>query len=111
MTGTELMRIQVLDRLYNYQPEQSGAMAGFAYIVGGVDLDHDEQSLWVDVLHNLADKGLIMVGDSLNFDGYSALIKGRGRAEVEARRVSRANPGARRRAARDAVLAGSHHQR
>ena len=103
MSETKLRRIQVLDRLYDFRPG-SGEMAGFSYLIGGEHADFDEQRAWADVLTDLEREGMIMLSTGLNFDGYSALIKGPGRREVEDRRSRRSNVGLRRLAVRDAVI-------
>jgi hypothetical protein len=101
---TEPGRIQVLDRLYDFRPDNPAEMADISVMLNHSDVDPQDQVAWMDLLRGLDADGLITLSPALSFEGFAAVIKGPGRAEVEARRRRRADTGLRRRCARDAVI-------
>jgi hypothetical protein len=101
LQDTELKRIQLLDRLYDFRPRRASDLADVSTLIGPAPGEHDD---WLGILHDLADHGAIMLTSSMSFDGTRARLLDAGRAEVERRRERRQDRVARTEAARRAVL-------
>jgi hypothetical protein len=109
MNSVELRRIQLLDWLYDFKGEHDGEMAAIKDFLGD-EADDYTRSIMRDVLEDLARDDLIILALGFDFDGASALIKSRGRAEVEGRRTRRANRALRNIACRTAVIRWLYEQ-
>ncbi|PWR15088.1 hypothetical protein DKT69_12855 [Micromonospora sicca] len=89
MTDSEKRRIAILEFLYDHRPHQPGELASMVEFLGSEPDDHTED-LWRGTLRGLKRDDLIMLAESYEFAGTSALITDRGRAFVEARRSHQA---------------------
>jgi hypothetical protein len=104
MTETEIRHAKFLDWLCEFQRENPGRRANITGFLGDEELDRETRDVWWGSLRQLRSEGLIHLDDSLTLTGASFMIAPAGRADVEARRVRRADRGRRRSAARDAVV-------
>lgn len=102
---TELMRVQLLDWLYDFQPEHPGEFAPIVDFLTVEDrTDERLHGLWRGVVGDLAADGLVMDASGMGFDGLAAAITTSGRQDVEARRIRRHDRAQRNVAIRDAVM-------
>lgn len=102
---TELMRVRLLDWLYDFRPENPAELARVVDFLPVEDrADQHQHGIWRGVVRDLASDGLVMDGSGMGFEGISAAITTLGRQDVEARRARRDDRTQRNPAIRDAVI-------
>lgn len=103
--STDLMRVQLLDWLYDFRPTNVGEFATIVdFLEPEVRTDDHQHQLWRGVMRDLEADGLIMNASGMGFEGLAAMITAAGRRDVEARRSRRADRAQRNTAVRNAVV-------
>jgi hypothetical protein len=103
--STDLMRVQLLDWLYDFRPDNPGEYATIVdFLDPDVRTDGHQHLLWLGVVRDLESDGLVMNASGMGFEGLSAMITATGRQDVEARRIRRADRAQRNMTVRNAVI-------
>jgi hypothetical protein len=111
MTETEILRTRFLDWLCDHRPEPPAELVVVGEFFGGDGYPpENEQQLWRDLIRGMRDDELIRLGGGMDVFPDSAWLTGKGRADVQARRVRRSDSIARAAACRDALVRWLHGQ-
>jgi len=103
--STDLMRVQLLDWLYDFRPDNPAESATIVdFLDPDVRTDEHQHLIWRGVLQDLEASGLILNASGGGFDGLAAMITASGRQDVEARRIRRVDRAQRNMAVRNAVV-------
>jgi hypothetical protein len=109
VVSTDLMRVQLLDWLYDFRPDNPGEYATIVdFLDPDVRTDGHQHLLWLGVVRDLESDGLVLNASGMGLEGLSAMITAAGRRDVEARRIRRADRAQRNAAIRQAVIRYVH---
>jgi hypothetical protein len=96
-------RTRILELLYDHTPENAGELPAIVDLLGETP-DSNTEDLLRGSLRALRGDGLIVLAETMGFEGTSAYLTDTGRVEVEAMRARRNDPAQRRAAAARGVL-------